>query len=342
MAAVSFLSCIMKVLLLGANGLLGHNVLHLLLMQGHEVFALVRRPDAIDMSAVPVDKADSFSVHVGNILDFAFLMKEAEQCQAIINCAGVTDMSLLHYEDYLAINRNLCQLLVDVVLQSSVVTLVHVSTANTIGCGTSECMADESFPPQSPFSDSFYAKSKMEGENIVLQTAKDSVARGKRFIVLNPGFMVGAFDTKPSSGRLLLAAYRLPLMFVPSGGKGFVPVRSVAVAAVNALEIGMSGRRYLLVSDNLSLKDFYRLQAHVCGYRQILISLPRWLLKAVGWAGDVLRRMGVRTQVSSVNIAQLMASEHYDSSAARAELSMPGISVEDAISEFFLWRKKSK
>ena len=39
----------MRVLLLGASGLLGHNVLRRLLDEGHEVRVLVRRPDAVKL-----------------------------------------------------------------------------------------------------------------------------------------------------------------------------------------------------------------------------------------------------------------------------------------------------
>ena len=64
--------------------------------------------------------------------------------------------------------------------------------------------------------------------------------------------MVGAYDTKPSSGKLLLSGYRKAVMPVPKGGKSFIHVADAAVAIVNALTRGTSGQRYLLTGHNLS------------------------------------------------------------------------------------------
>ena len=140
---------------------------------------------------------------------------------------------------------------------------------------------------------------------------------------MNPGFMIGAYDTKPSSGALLFAGYRKPLMVAPRGGKSFVHVGDAATAIVNALTLGHNGGRYLLTGENLSLQQFYRLQARVCGYRQWVIPLPNVLLALAGKLGDMLRFFGVRTQLSTRNVRQLMVREYYDNSQALTDLHMP-------------------
>ena len=322
----------MKVLLLGATGLLGHNVLRRLEDEGHSVVALVRRADGIRLPG------GNQTVVTGSLLDYGTLSAAAQGCDAIVNCAGTTDMSLLRYEDFLPVNRELCRLMVRLMDEQGIDTLVHASTVDTIGYGSPERPADEAAPMQSPFKGSFYADSKCEGERIVLGAAKE----GRHVVVVNPGFMLGPCDVKPSSGRMLLAAYRKPLMFAPRGGKAFVHVGDVAQAMVSALKHGVSGSRYIAANRTacLSIKELYRLQAEVCGYRQLTVSAPDWLLLAGGRVGDVLRRFGLKTQVSTSNVRQLLVREYYDSGRAVGELGMSETPLAVAIKEFHDWRKK--
>ena len=324
----------MKVLLLGGNGLLGHNVLKQLLQQGHEVHALLRNVSALRTDGFP-NVHEQLRTFQGSLLDDAALQTAAEGCDAIINCAGVTDMSLLRYEDYLPVNRDLCGRLVRLMLHQHITRLVHTSTANTIGYGTPTHYATEEAPMQPPFSHSYYGLSKQEGEKIILQAARKHP--DWHIIVVNPGFMVGAYDTKPSSGTLLLAGYRKPLMVAPRGGKSFIHVADAATAIVNALISGQNGQCYLLTGQNLSLKEFYRLQSEVCGYRQRIITLPNALLGFAGRVGDLLRRCRLCTQLSTRNVRQLMVREYYDNGKACAELSMPQTPIAQAVTDFFAW-----
>ena len=347
----------MKVLLLGGTGLLGHNVLKQLLQQGHEVHALLRSLPQLeilkahyrDASAVlpsegchdsdgvcPISILNSqFTIYYGSLLDDNKLQAAAEGCNAIINCAGVTDMSLLHYDDYLPVNRDLCSRLINVMERMNITRLVHTSTANTIGYGSPLQPADERAPMQPPFSRSYYGLSKQEGESVLLQAAGRH--SDWHIVIVNPGFMVGAYDTKPSSGTLLLTGYRKPFMVAPRGGKSFVHVADAAAAIVNALTCGVHGRRYLLTGQNLSLRQFYHLQAQVCGYRQWILPLPNAVLAMAGWLGDLLRLCGLRTQLSTRNVRQLMVREYYTNQRACRDLYMPQTPITQAISDFFAW-----
>lgn len=322
----------MTILLLGGNGLLGHNVLNLLLLRGYKVHALVRHRESLHWVSFPhVDEA--LTILEGSPLDQSALEHAATGCDAIINCAGITDMGLLKYEDYLPVNRNLCSLLVRLMEHRGITRLVHTSTANTIGYGTPTHPADESAPMQSPFVESYYARSKREGEALLLEACAKHP--DWHLVVVNPGFMVGGYDYKPSSGQLLMAAWRKPLMMVPQGGKSFIHVADAATAIVNALTMGQHGARYLLTGENRSLMDFYRIQRQCCGYRQLLLPCPNWLLALGGKLGDLLHRLGIRTQACTRNVRQLMVYEYYDNRAARTDLAMPQRPVTEAIADFF-------
>lgn len=325
----------MRILLLGSTGLLGRNVLNILMEKGYEVVALVRKSHGIRNI-----KSDALTIVEGTLDDISTLQKAAKNCTAVINCAGTTDMSLLDYEDYLPMNANLCKKLTELGEITDTKIVVHVSSANTIGYGSSDKPCSEEEPMKEPFSSSYYARSKREGERIIEEAA--SKHPDCHYIILNPGFMVGAWDSKPSSGQLLLAGYKKPIMMAPRGGKSFVAVRDVAEAVVAALEKGRSGERYLLTGEEMTLKDFYHRQATVCGYRQKQATIPNWIVMAAGKVGDILRAMHIRTQLSTNNVRQLSVMEHYSSKKAKEELGFKVTSIDKAIEDFFEWEKKYK
>ena len=324
----------MKVLLLGATGLLGHNVLLQLVDAGHEVVALVRHAEGIHLST------DGWQTVVGSALDIDTLRCAAEGCQAVVNCVGATDMSLRHIDDFRPANCKLPALVVDMMEELGIATLVHTSTVNTIGHGSATHPADEQTPMQAPFNRSLYALSKLEGEQVVRQAAQ----RHPRWhaVVICPGFMLGAWDVKPSSGRMLQAAYRRPLMAAPPGGKAFVAVADVATAIVHALDHGANGERYIVAGQNMSIADLYRLQASTMGYRQRLFLLPRWLMASAGMAGDILRACGLRTELSSNNLRQLSVHEYYDGSRAARELDITYTSIAEAIKQYHQWKEDTR
>lgn len=321
----------MRVLLLGSSGLLGHNVLRRLVNEGYSVRVLLRNRHSLKTDVTGVEVLEC------SILDEAAVRDAAQSCDAVVNCVGTTDMSLLHLSDYLPMNRDLCGWIVNAMESHEINTLVHTSTVNTIGYGQAGQPADESVPMMPPFSESYYAESKCCGEEIVLEAARKHP--NWHVVVVNPGYMLGAMDVKPSSGRMLLMGLHRRLMFAPRGGKAFVHVQDVAEAEVNALRQGESGSRYIVVNSRgcHTIKQLYEMQAHLLGYRQHVVVLPDFLLAMAGRVGDVLRALGVRTEISTRNVRQLMVREYYSNSHALSDLHYSERSVEQAILDFHSW-----
>lgn len=319
----------MKVLILGASGLLGHNVTQQLLNNHHEVVAVVRNKNKLQIQ-------ESHLNVISGELTLDILNIAAKGCNAIINCAGTTDMTLLHQQDYMNMNRNLCNILIAIMQNNNISRLVHVSTANTIGFGTKNNPTNETAKIKYPFTNSWYALSKLEGEQILKYNAL--LHPTWHIIIVNPGFMIGKYDINPSSGKLLLAAYHKPIMITPKGGKSFIAAKDVATAIINGLTLGTSGNTYLLTNKSLTIKELYQLQSKLLHYHQYIIQLPNWLIRFIGLIGDVIRKINIKTQLSTRNIEQLLITEYYNNQKAIEELKMPQTSINEAILDFFKWQ----
>lgn len=318
----------MKILITGANGLLGHHVVMQLQQQQHEISIILRGERDLYFDKTGI------GIYNGTFTDYNSLKKAAEGCDAIIHIAAVTATDLLHYEDYSSVNTKGAANIIKVADELKINRLVFVSTANTVGYGSPEKPADENCEIEYPFTKSFYAQSKVEAEKLFLEASKKP---DRHVIIINPTFMIGAYDTKPSSGKLMLLGYRKRWMFAPSGGKNFVAVTDVATAVCNALTMGRNGERYLAAGVNLSFAEFYKMQSRVGGYYQNLFIIPAGLLEMFGKAGDFIRLLNVRTEICSRNLNQLTIREYYSNKKALNELQMPQKPLETAIQEAIDW-----
>lgn len=320
----------MKVLVTGANGLLGHHVVMELIARGQGVSVIVRntRNLCFDCSKV--------NIHIGDFTLYDDLKTAATGCEAIIHIAAITDAGLRRYEDYSRVNVEGTKLVLRVADELGINRIVYVSSANTVGFGTALKPGEEYLPIQFPFTGSFYAWSKAASEQLMTEASQQP---DRHVIILNPTFLIGAYDTRPSSGRMMLMGYKRSLMVVPKGGKNFVAARDVAVSTVNALSMGNNGERYLLAGTGLSFKEFYSIQKTVANYKQYLVEMPGFLLLLLGKIGDLLRFIGIKTDICSMNVRQLMIREYYSNDKSRRELGLPQTSIEIAVQEAIDWFK---
>ena len=323
----------MKILVTGANGLLGHHVVMELLERHEQVSIIVRSMENIYF--------DLQQVHVftGDFIDYETLKKAAFGCDAVIHSAAVTATNLLHYSDYEKVNVSGSANVLRVCNELGINRVVFISSSNTIGYGTSENPSNEHSPIQFPFTNSQYAQSKLAAEQLFFEASQ---LPDKHIIIINSCFLIGGFDTKNSSGRLVKMGYRKPLLFVPKGGKNFVPTKTVAEAACNAITKGNNGEKYLVCGENLSFTDFFLLQKAVGNYKQLIVELPDWILKFAALAGDLLRKLGLKTDLSSINIRQLLLREYYSGEKAMAELKYKSADLKEAVGEAIKWLDKTE
>ena len=321
----------MNVLVTGANGLLGHNVVMELLKNQHTVHSIVRSRQHIHFDVNRV------TVFEGNFTEYQSLYRAAQGCDAIIHMAAITQTDLLRPEEYNTVNVDGVGQVLKVANDLNIHRIVYISSANTIGFGNEQQPADECFTIKYPFTDSFYAQSKLKAELLVLEASRRA---NQHCIIINPTFMLGDYDSKPSSGKLLIMGYKRRILLIPRGGKNFVSVRSVAVAVCNALILGQNGERYLASGVNMSFREYYTLQQQVGGYRQLLIELPDGVLNVMGKVGDALRRLGIRTDLCTMNLRQLMIREYYSNTKAFTTLNLPQTDVNVTVKEAIDWFKK--
>ncbi len=322
----------MKVLVTGANGLLATNIIAVLLKDHYTVIGFLRNEKKF---VLPPHK--NLKLHVGDITKDESYESLLPEIDCIIHAAALTRQDITNYNIYKKVNAIATEALYKAALKYHVKTFIYISTANCFGYGSLQKLGNETKTIRFPFSKSLYAKSKLEGQERLFQIAKSSTKT--KLVTLNPTFMIGSYDTKPSSGRLVLSAYNKRIIFYPPGGKSFINVIDAAKTVINAIELGKHCESYILCGENLSYKAFYKKVTSRLNQKSFYVKLPKYLLYGMGYFGDLLRFFNVRTDISSTNIQTLCVNNYYSNQKAKTELKLEEYPIENGISDAIEWFK---
>jgi dihydroflavonol-4-reductase len=321
----------MKVLVTGITGLLGGHVAQVLLDKGYAVRGLYR---TLPAKASRLPWFAGVEWWPGDLSSEEALRKAADSCGAIIHVAARTDQYPSGLEHYLEANVRATQRLAAVARERGI-RLVFVSTANAFAPGSLHQPGTE----QNPFGwagiGSGYSESKYMAQKEILDQARE----GQDAVVVNPTFMIGGYDLKPSSGAMILHVLNRRVVVYPrSGGKNFIYVKDAAIGVVQALEKGVTGQAYLLAAHNRTYGDFMRQVARQAGLRRIFVPVPSRLLR---WAGNLVsllnRMVPLPIALNRANAILLTADNYYQANKAVEQLQLPQTPLDVAIGEAIAW-----
>ena len=324
----------MRYAVTGSTGFLGANLVRHLLDEGHQVVALIRKPNQL-LADLDVELA------APSILDGASseLCDAVSGCDGIFHVAGTFDPSPGGEERMRAVHVVATQSLIEAAKQAECERLVLCSSSVTVGFGTKDNPGDETTPLNA---DRIYGRTgalrayydtKLEAEELGTNTKDLDV------VVVNPDFIVGAFDVKPTSGQSIVALSKRWVPVYPKGGKCFQTAMDCARGHLLAMERGVHGRRYLLGSHNLSYRDFMAQVAAVVGRRPPALALPSLLTAAAGAVGRVGSRFDThRFAGLDPHVLRSMQTDRYRSDRrAREELGLRPEPLEVGIQAAYQW-----
>lgn len=305
----------------GITGLLGANLVQSLTEDGFRVIGLVRNKSSYKGSLVP-----GLTLVEGSL--FSDLTGYMKGVDVVVHAAAETRQNLIRYQDYADVNCNGTVMLYLTAVHCQVKKFIFVSSANTLGYGSADAPGNESMPVRSPFDKSFYAKSKIEAENYLLQNRSRTDV-----VIINPTFMLGALDSKPSSGKIILMGWKKRILFYPPGGKNFVHVQDVATAIRRCMLTGKNGERFIIAGENLTYHEFFRKLNKLTGQKSLMIRIPGLILLMLGGAGDMIRILGIRCGLSSNNMKILCVNNFYSNNKAVEGLGVSFRSADAAITD---------
>jgi dihydroflavonol-4-reductase len=269
------------VLVTGATGFMGRALVARLLEEGRAVRVLERRPsDAFD--GLPVERV------AGDVTRPETLPAACAGADVVFNLAGVLSYDAKDEARLQAVNVDGLTNLLTAARQAGSGRVVQVSSTAALGYTEDPARPqDEDSPYPVGAWRNRYSRSKRLGEEVV----ERAVADGQDVVVACPGFLLGAGDVNRINTFVVEEYLRGYLRTTVAGGLSSVDVRDVAEGLVAVARQGVSGRRYVLSSEdgNLSHREFFALAGEVDGKRRRTFQLPAPLLIAGARLGRVLR-----------------------------------------------------
>lgn len=305
------------ILVTGATGLVGNNVLRLLLDRGQPVRVLCRESsDCRPLEGLNVEVA------IGDVRDLESLRRACHGVSAVVHAAAVVRIGWTGLDLQRAVNvegsRN-----VAVAARQAGARMIHVSSVDALGVGARHKPADEQTPRTGKVPCS-YVVSKREAE----QAIREEVARGTDAVIVNPGFMLGPWDWKPSSGRMLLEVARRFTPLAPTGGMSVCDVRDVATGILAAMQRAATGEQYILAGHNMRYRDVWNLFAEVTGGRKPWFPAGPMLRVIGGGFGDLRTKLTGREP--DVNSAAVRMSSQYHFYSSQKAIDQLGYSIRPA------------
>ncbi len=318
-----------RIYLTGATGFVGANVARTLLARGDTVICAVRKPnlcvEGLDVELVTAP-----------LTDVEGSARAMEGCDGVLHVAGTFDPGPGGDKAMWALHVDATAALLAAAKKAGISRFVTCSSSVTVGFGSIAAPGDENKPvdPDAIYGKTgslrAYYESKLESERL-------TIAAGG--VVVNPDYVLGAWDVKPTSGSLLVAVSKRWVPVYPSGGKCFIDAEDCAVGHVAALERGVPGRRYLLGNWNLSYREFMTACARVAGTRSPILPVPRAAFLGVGLAGSLLQRVDAHRFAGLERHVLAAMHQHRYRTGQRSwdELGVPRTPMEATIEKALRW-----
>lgn len=322
----------MKAAITGATGLLGGNLALELIARDIEVVCTRRkssRIDHLDDAAISWREADLSTV---DGLAGAFAGADV-----VFHCAAMVSTLRKPTPAMVRANVDGTRNVMEAVRKAGVARLVHCSSV--VACALSTdgrpVTEDQAWNFDRFGLDDGYTITKRQSEEMVLAAA----GRDVDAVVVNPGFMFGPYDVKPSSGGLIVGVIQGRAPGHSYGMNCFSDVRDVARGMIGAWQRGGCGERYILGGHNMSYRDIMNVIARIGGVKPPRLAVPRLIALGIGWLGEAKEAVTGREAFLNLSRARYAYCRDFIFSSAKAEreLGYEISPVEGAISDALDW-----
>ncbi|MFD2230692.1 NAD-dependent epimerase/dehydratase family protein [Alkalimarinus sediminis] len=256
----------MKVLVTGANGHIGANVVRALIKQGHDVRGFVRQ--ASDTQGI-----DGLDIELcyGDVMNADSLEQAAIGCDAIIHLAAVYKTIAKTADEIVEPAIEGAKNVFAAAHKAGIKRIVYTSSVASIGFSydpnEKRTGNDWNDDPHNPY---YIAKTKSE-------QAAQALAKeyGIHVVVICPAIVLGPYDYRITPSNQMIKDWINGKGQTYVGGLNFVDVRDVADIHVAALTKGENYHRYIAGGENMEVKKAGLLLKKLTGIKPIHLGMSR-------------------------------------------------------------------
>lgn len=324
----------MKVLVTGANGFIGANLVNELVKEGTDVRVTTRKGsdtrniDNMDVEKVYCDIRDKESVKAA-----------LKGCDTLYHTAAYFAHWSPNTQLFYDINVEGTRILFEEALTQGLQKVVYTSTSNTIGSHGAGNYVNETAEFNGWESGDHYAISKYLAEIEAQKICK----KGLPLVIVNPTLVIGVRDRKPTpSGALILDIANRNMPGYIEGAINVIDVEDVARGQIQAAKKGKIGECYLFGNENLFVGEFFQLIADIAGVKSPKLKIPYRVALLLGHLFQVGSRISKKPPLVSVSQVKLgKMGEHFDCSKAVSELGLKQTPIKTTIEKAVEWYREN-
>jgi dihydroflavonol-4-reductase len=328
--AASSIAVMGTVAVTGAAGFVGSAVVRKLLERGRRVRAVLEPgADGRNLDGLEVERVTA------DVRDGKRMFEALSGCDTLYHLAAIYKMWMPNRYPIYEVNVEGTIATLLAAQHARVERVVYTSSTVAVGLVPGG-IADETTPFNQLEIAGDYTLTKWQSERAALRFAE----AGMHLVVVNPGMPFGPRDRVPTpTGRIVLAMLRgeAPPAIGP-GGFGTIDVDDCAEGHVLAEEKGRPGERYILVADNVTLKDFVAHVERVTGKRRRNVHVPAPIGAAVAWGMERWADVTKREPLVTYKYARYaMQNAFFSGEKAKRELGLPTRPLEESIRRAVDW-----
>ena len=315
------------ILVTGASGHLGANLVRRLLADGEDVRVLIREgSDHRAVDGLPVERARGDVREYRSVLAAVRGSRQVHHCAARVSTAERQVREI--YETNVGGTRNVLR----AALEAGVERVVVTGSFSAVGHDPTG-PSDETVPVN-PFARLLpYQRSKVAVEHECLKALAD----GLDVVMAVSCAILGPNDFVPSRmGKLLLDFANGRFRAYVPGGFEFVAARDIAEGHVLCMAKGRPGQKYIFSSEFLTVDELMSLYEEITGRPRPRLRLPAALMLGVARLTTTALRVvapRVEPRFTPGAVRLLMSKRRADTTRARTELGFRPTSIRDALRE---------
>ncbi|UCC16855.1 MAG: NAD-dependent epimerase/dehydratase family protein [Dehalococcoidales bacterium] len=318
----------MKVIVTGASGHLGANLIRTLVNREWDVKALVHQ-DTRALEGLDIEQ-----IH-GDILDVASLKYAFQGVDIVFHLAARISVIKQDRKQVEEMNIDGVRNVIDSCLSTGVKRLVHVSSFHAHVQEPIDEVLDETRPLVNSKNYPPYNYSKAEGERLV----KDAVKEGLDAVIITPAGIIGPYDFQLSHfGSTILAIAKRKLRILVDAGLDWVDARDVSEGMITAAEKADSGDKFILSGHRVTLRTIADHITEYIGQSPVRIVLPLSIARLFAPVVSEYDRIRGRRQLfTPIAMAELNSNRHLSHEKASKRLGYNPRHLNETITDTLDW-----
>ena len=313
------------ILVTGATGFLGAELIYQLTKQGNPLRALKRSGSIIPLI---IQNNPLIEWIVGDINDLSSLEDAFEGITNVYHCAALVSFNPKDKQRLLKVNIEGTSNVVNLCAELGI-RLLHVSSVAALGNPKKDQLITENDYWEYDSHAHTYAISKYEGEMEVWR----GIAEGLDAVIVNPSVIIGTNTGLEGSGAIFMLI-KDGLKFYTKGATGFVDVRDVAKSMIILMDKKISGERYTITAENWHYQQFFNSIAQAFGVKAPAREAEPWMM-GLAWRFAKLKSLltGKTSSLTSATAKSSLTESLYSNQKIKDTINIEFKPLNQSINE---------